>query len=137
VLGASGALLFVLTPGWTYADAVRRAVGAGLTGTGNVSVAPALLAGLATLVGAVAAGIVARRFTVERPTWIPVLRSLLGGALMATGAIFVPGGNDNLLLWSVPGASISGLLAYLIMSALIIGFLGLKRLGYARKQIPA
>lgn len=127
VLGGSGALLFVLTPGWTYADAVRRSVEAAREGASMASVVPALLAGLATLAGAVIAGTIAGRFRVQRPTAPLLARSVAGGALMATGAVLVPGGNDNLLLWSVPGASVSGLVAYLLMTALIMGALVAQR----------
>lgn len=128
VLGGAGALLFALTPGWTYADAVRGAVAAGLGGAPVAVAAPALLTGAATLVGAVVAGTVVGRFRVERPRAVPVLRSLGGGALMAAGASFVPGGNDSLLLWAVPGGSVSGLLAYLLMTGAIMAWLAGLRL---------
>mgnify|MGYP002652107090 CR=1 FL=1 len=135
VLGGAGALLFALTPGWTYADAVRGAVAAGLGGAPVAVAAPALLTGAATLVGAVVAGTVAGRFRVERPRAVSVLRSLVGGALMAAGASFVPGGNDSLLLWAVPGGSVSGLLAYLLMTGTILAWLaGLRLLSRPRAR---
>ena len=127
VLGGSGALLFVLTPGWTYADAIRRAVQAGTERAPMANVAPALLAGTATLSGAIIAGVIARSFRLQWPTGPLLGRSVAGGALMAAGAVLVPGGNDNLLLWSVPGASVSGLVAYVAMTALIIAALVAQR----------
>jgi hypothetical protein len=120
VLGGAGALLFALTPGWTYADAVHDTVVAGPGGPPVALSAPALITCAATLAGAVIAGLVAGRFRLQRPRPVPLLRSIAGGALMAAGATFVPGGNDSLLLWAVPGGSVSGLLAYLVMTAVIM-----------------
>jgi hypothetical protein len=46
---------------------------------------------------------------------------------MGLGAWFVPGGNDQLLLWAVPGGSVSGLVAYVTMTGLTILFLYVRR----------
>lgn len=120
VLGGAGALLFVLTPGWTYSDAVRQGVEEAGSAMPKMQTLAAILTGAATLAGAFAAGAVSGRFRFQRPAPGLVLRSIAGGTLMAIGAAYVPGGNDNLLLWAVPGGSVSGLVAYLIMSAAIL-----------------
>jgi hypothetical protein len=123
VLGGAGALLFVLTPGWTYSEAVRQSVlELGSTMPEALTLA-AILTGAATFAGAITAGLRSGQFHFQRPAVGPVLRSVAGGALMAVGAAYVPGGNDHLLLWAVPGGSVSGLVAYLIMSAAILLFL--------------
>jgi uncharacterized protein len=133
VLGICGALLFTLTPGWTYADAVRRAVAPGgsmaMIGFGGA------VAALAALAGALASGIRARSFRFEKPTTVTLLRSLLGGTVMALGGTLIPGGNDTLLLFLVPSATVSGLTAYAIMSVTVPALLlGLKRLRRAPVQ---
>jgi hypothetical protein len=47
---------------------------------------------------------------------------------MGLGAALVPGGNDMLLLWAIPGLTLYGVLAYLIMLAVIaLAFLVGKR----------
>jgi hypothetical protein len=121
VLGSAGALLFVLTPGWTYSEAVRQGVQEiASPGMAMAQTLAAILTGLATIAGALTAGLASGSFRLERPATASVLRSIAGGALMAVGAAYVPGGNDHLLLWSVPGGSVSGLVAYLIMSASIL-----------------
>jgi uncharacterized protein len=113
-LGICGALLFTLTPGWTYADAVHRAVA---PGGDKIAIAPGvIIAALAALGGALASGIHARSFQFERPTTKTLLRSLIGGTIMAFGGTLIPGGNDTLLLSSVPSATVSGLTAYAVMS---------------------
>jgi uncharacterized protein len=127
VLGVCGALLFTLTPGWTYADAVRRAVAPGeqMTAIGFGVV----IAALAALAGALASGIRARSFHFQKPTVRTLLRSLIGGTVMAFGGTLIPGGNDSLLLSSVPSATVSGLTAYAIMSLTVpLLLLGMRRL---------
>jgi uncharacterized protein len=113
-LGICGALLFTLTPGWTYADAVHRAVAPG-NGTKMIA-AGVIIAALAALAGALVSGVRARSFHFEKPTVRTLLRSLIGGTIMAFGGTLIPGGNDTLLLSSVPSATVSGLTAYAFMS---------------------
>ena len=43
------------------------------------------------------------------------LTNLAGGFLMGIGASAVPGGNDVLLMWTIPGLTLYGLVAYLTM----------------------
>lgn len=114
VLGLCGALLFTLAPGWTYADAVRNAVGR--DGARIMLSFGALIAAAATLLGALTSGIRARSFVLQRPSVATTLRSVIGGIIMAFGGTLIPGGNDTLLLASVPAATASGIAAYLIMS---------------------
>jgi len=115
VLGICGTLLFAVTPGWTYADAVQRAVEFDIPMAMAIGLG-APLAGLAMLTGAVVSGLRARTFQYSRPTFETFARSIVGGAVMAFGATLVPGGNDTLLLASIPAATTSGIVAYLVMS---------------------
>lgn len=127
VLGFCGALLFTLTPGWTYADAVRRAVAS--EGQMTMIGFGVVVAALAALAGALASGIRARSFRFQKPTFRTLLRSLIGGTVMAFGGTLIPGGNDSLLLSSVPSATVSGLTAYAVMSFTVpLLLLGLRRL---------
>lgn len=114
VLGLCGALLFTLAPGWTYADAVRHAVGR--EGAPMALSFGALIAAAAALLGALASAVSARSFVLQLPTVITLLRSLIGGMIMAFGGTLIPGGNDTLLLAAIPAATTSGITAYLILS---------------------
>jgi uncharacterized protein len=88
-----------------------------------------VVAALAALAGALASGIRARSFHFQRPTVRTLLRSLFGGTIMAFGGTLIPGGNDSLLLSSVPSATVSGLTAYAIMSFTVpLLLLGLRRM---------
>lgn len=114
VLGVCGALLYALTPGWTYADAVLTLVST--ENTASMHSIGALVAAVAALAGALVSGIRANAFRLERPTIRTLSRSIAGGAIMAFGGALIPGGNDTLLLSSVPSATVSGIAAYAIMS---------------------
>ena len=114
LMGACGAVLFLLVPGWTYADAVWRGVSpaaaTAMVGGGAVLVA------VAAIGGAVASSVLGGSFCYRRPTLVTVLRSFAGGAVMALGAAMIPGGNDSLLLAAVPAATVSGFTAFTVMS---------------------
>ncbi len=125
VLGACGALLYAFTPGWTYADAVRAAVAS--DGASPMISAGAIVAAIAALTGAVVSGIRANAFRFEPPTIITLSRSIVGGAIMAFGGTLIPGGNDTLLLSSVPSATVSGITAYAIMSLTVPALLLVRR----------
>jgi len=63
---------------------------------------------------------VARRFELVRPGLFRALRCLVGGAVMAYGASRIPGGNDALLLWSIPGLTLYGFAAYVVLLLTLI-----------------
>jgi uncharacterized protein len=69
----------------------------------------------------------------QRPEWRRGLRCAGGGLIMGCGAALVPGGNDSLLLWAIPGLTIYGALAYLFMLVTIAAGFALK----ARQTPPA
>lgn len=122
-LGAAGALLFLLRPGWSYADLVHQRFAAAMQLAG----APATGAALATIVGAASLAWMRRAFRWQPPTLAGLARSLAGGALMAGGSVLVPGGNDALLLAAVPAGVPSGIVAWAVMTATVIGFQAVAR----------
>lgn len=118
--GVLAGLVYARHPGWSYGSVLetlahgRHAL---MDWTANLS---ALLLFAGALAGAALAG----RFNLQRPTWLRALRCAGGGLLMGFGAALVPGGNDTLLLWAIPGLTIYGALAYVIMLGVIgLGFL--------------
>jgi hypothetical protein len=42
---------------------------------------------------------------------------------MGAGATLIPGGHDLLLLWSIPGLTLHGLVAYVIVAATVAALL--------------
>lgn len=57
----------------------------------------------------------------QTPDLLFLLLALLLGALMVMGygAQQMPGGNDSLLLWAIPGLTLHGLIAYAVMACVI------------------
>ena len=130
ILGLCGAMLYAARPGWGYADAVQRGFGGApmampmlmIDGAGGSWLA------LMTVTGSICAAMMAGRFAARRPTPRGVFRSVVGGMLMAIGAVRVPGGNDSLLLAAIPSGSASGILAYGTMTLTVFMLLLVTRI---------
>ena len=109
--GLLAGTLMLHSPGWGYA-ALLNAVGHwGIAPFDASLVAPAV----ALFAGAVASCIAAGTWAPAGPTWIGALRCLAGGFVMESAAHCIPGGNDVLLLWTMPGLGGYGLFAYSIL----------------------
>lgn len=114
-IGLLFAALALLGSPWSYADALAHL---GRTGMAD---RPALnLALVATLIGS--AWIAGRAGGAQmRPTQRPrhILRCFAGGAILATGALLVPGSNDGLLLHGAPMLQLHALIALPVMALTI------------------
>jgi len=133
-VGLIGAALFSGNPQWSYLAALQR----GTQGTFLQSQTAADLAAIAIFAGAALSSWIAGRFSARRPTIYRAAGGLAGGLLMGLGAQTVPGGNDALLLWTIPGAALYGLVAYAVMIATILVCLWLHKtaVGRANRQAP-
>ncbi len=122
--GLLAGLVYARHPGWSYGTVLETLAHGRLAlmdWTANLS---ALLLFVGALAGATWAG----RFHLRWPTLSRALRCASGGLVMGFGAALVPGGNDTLLLWAIPGLTIYGVLAYLVMLGVIgLGFLAVAR----------
>lgn len=110
-LGVVGAILFASNPQWSYLSSIERLIGANLFAFGISTDLAAMLMFLAAATSSWLEG----RFNIKWPAVKASVLCLAGGFLMGLGAQVVPGGNDALLLWTIPGAALYGLVAYLIM----------------------
>lgn len=127
--GVLAGLVYARHPGWSYGtvlETLAHGRHALMDWTANLS---ALLLFAGALAGAAMTG----RFHLQWPTLLRALRCAAGGLVMGFGAALVPGGNDMLLLWAIPGLTLYGAMAYLIMLAVIaLGFLVVARRPRAR-----
>lgn len=113
-IGMTNGLLFSLYGNWTYTAALTR-------GARELAVADRwigqveLLFGGALLLGMLLSAAQRRSFRLRLRPRLSWLRHLLGGLLMGSGAVLIPGGNDSLLLHGIPNLSLHAALAYLSM----------------------
>ena len=117
LLGISGGVLYALHGSWTYTNALKRQVQSLWMPIEqpviiNLVLFLALFGGM--LLSAWQGGIFKPRWR-RLKAWP---RHLIGGALMGAGAVLIPGGNDTLMLKSLPGLSPHGIPAFL---ALLLG----------------
>lgn len=116
-IGICAALIYGTRPEWSYAAVLNSLIaGQGLSVGMIVE-----LAVTALFVGAILSSWLRNKFHPQLGTWRLATANLAGGFLMGIGAAAVPGGNDVLLMWTVPGLTAYGVIAYLVMIAVIAG----------------
>lgn len=123
VVGIAGGTVYACNPDWSYSSGLYKvfANGARMQTLLEESGAIAVLAGVAI------SAKFSRRFNLRLPSTGPVVAKLSGGLLMGLGALLIPGGNDTLMLWAIPGLTIYGLVAYGVMIATIAALLASHR----------
>ncbi len=135
VMGLAGGLLYATQGAWSYTNHLRTSVlhawggGSAASGT-HAALVAALVAGM--VVSALHRGSMAWRRPSGIGSW---LWHGAGGLLMGAGAAMVPGGNDTLLLNSLPTLAWQAAAAYLSLLAGITSVLWLMR--RARMPMPA
>lgn len=129
-VGIAGGTVYACNPDWSYTSGLYRLFRSG--GTTQSWLQEGATVALVAGVGLSAA--LASRFSVRPVGVVTAALRLTGGALMGTGAMLVPGGNDTLMLWAIPGLTIYGPIAYAVMLATIVGLLAISRC--ARTRMP-
>lgn len=115
VMGLAAALTFASNPDWSYEAWVGRILsGKGLSQTLEIE-----LTILALFAGATIGSVLNSKFSFQAPRLRRALLCFFGGILMGLGAIFTGGGNDTLLLWTIPNFVLHGLVAYAVMIATV------------------
>ena len=123
--GLLAGLVYARHPGWNYGSAL-----AALAHSLSIVVQGGVMLSAVTLIaGAIGGAWLAGRFRFQGLTLWRALRCAVGGLVMGFGAALVPGGNDTLLLWAIPGLTIYGALAYVLM----LGTMALAFLASARR----
>ncbi|WP_164115449.1 YeeE/YedE thiosulfate transporter family protein [Sphingorhabdus sp. Alg239-R122] len=114
-VGISAALIFGSSDNWGYTQVMDNLVnGAGLSSGMALELSIFALFG-----GAIVSSALRDRFRPHFSNMRLASMNFIGGFLMGVGALAVPGGNDLLLLWTIPGLAIYGVAAYLVMIATI------------------
>jgi uncharacterized membrane protein YedE/YeeE len=115
LVGLAGGMLFALHPNWSYSTLIDRIAHLEFA---RLSLAEGGSA-VAVFLGAGTGAVLQQRFELQLPKLVPFSTSLGGGLLMGLGAGLVPGSNDVLLLWTIPGLALHGLVAIVVMAGTI------------------
>jgi toxin CptA len=113
--GVFAGLIYSRHAAWSY----TRPIDAFARGHFTPVEAMELWATLALFAGVIVSALWAGNLHWTRPSPLKSMRCLLGGIVMGYGAAMVPGGNDTLLLWAIPGLEIRGFIAYGAMLSVI------------------
>jgi len=122
-VGISAALIFGTTDHWGYTSVVDNLV----SGSGLSTGMALELSVLALFGGAMLSSWLKDRFKPRFASKTMAAMNFTGGFLMGLGAIAVPGGNDLLLLWVIPGMALYGFVAYGVMIATIAAIMMVMR----------
>jgi len=123
LVGVAGGTVYACNPDWSYTSGLTRVIASGIRAD-TVLVEGAAIAVVAGVVTSAVAG---GSFRLRLPGVRSAAIHTVGGMLMATGALLVPGGNDTLMLWAIPGMTLYGLVAYAVMIGTIIALLAAHR----------
>ncbi|MEP2942936.1 MAG: YeeE/YedE thiosulfate transporter family protein [Hyphomicrobiales bacterium] len=128
VMGITAAMIYAAQPGWSYQHMLEEMVLHKRFSSGYIIE----MTVAALFLGAIISSELKNRFNPHFSSWKPSMMNFAGGFLMGLGAKAVPGGNDTLLLWDIPGFALHGLVAYGIMIAVVAMMIAtMKRLGVA------
>ena len=115
LMGIFAALTFAGDPDWSYEAWIRRIVnGQGFSDNYQIEMTV-----LALFMGAIVSSALNGKFALQTPNLPAMALCFSGGILMGLGATFVPGGNDTLLLWTIPSLALHGFVAYITMVATV------------------
>lgn len=111
MVGLLGGLIYAINPDWSYTTVIDRVV----HGTMPVRTIHNEMAAIALFLGALLSATLRDQFSVVSLSKSASAGCLIGGIFMGMGARMIPGGNDTLMLWSIPGLTLYGLTSYAIM----------------------
>ncbi len=107
--GVFGGLLFSANPTWSYTSVLGKLICTRSVCEFSEQDVSAIMVFLGAMLGMYLKNVFCARFSFRL-----AIRNFLGGILMGFGAIMIPGGNDSLLLWAMPGNAIYGVAALFI-----------------------
>lgn len=130
VVGISGGVIYAFNPDWSYTSMLDRALHGQLTARAWLLE----IGAVSMFGGAVLSSVLGSSFTIVLPSYRVAAGCLAGGFLMGAGAKMIPGGNDTMMLWSIPGLARHGVAAYLVMMLTIAAGLVLMNLVNSKWQ---
>lgn len=130
VVGIAGGTVYACNPDWSYSSGLFQIFAA----QARPDIVLAQFAAIAVVAGVTISAIIGNRFQFRMPTAQSAAMRLFGGWMMAAGALLIPGGNDTLMLWAIPGLTLYGVVAYGVMIGTIAALLWTMQAWQARKR---
>ncbi len=118
-LGTASGLLYLIGGSWDYTSWMMHSMQGSNSGG-----PPALMSATAFMLiaGIVTATLLAGSFKYDAGHWRDYAVKFIGGLLMALGAAMIPGGNDTIILYSLPGLALHAVpaLAMIVLGVLVV-----------------
>jgi uncharacterized membrane protein YedE/YeeE len=115
VIGLGGTLLYATVSGWNYSDVLTNTTSKFIEKQAMGASSMAILATISMIIGGITAAVMAKEFYVSKVQWYLVLGCFVGGVLMGGASMFIPGGNDGLLLKGIPSLAPHAFVGYFAM----------------------
>jgi uncharacterized membrane protein YedE/YeeE len=97
-IGVGGGVLYATVNGWNYSDVLANTTAYLIGAKGMGATTLAILSTLFMVVGGIVAAIYAKEFTLKKIELYMLIGCFAGGVLMGASSMYIPGGNDGLLL---------------------------------------
>ena len=131
VIGLGGALLYATVSGWNYSDVLTNTTLKLISTQSMGASTTALLSTISMVIGGITAAVLAKEFNISKLHLPLVLGCFVGGTLMGSASMFIPGGNDGLLLKGIPSLAPHALVGYasmlIVMLVLVYFFRNTKK----------
>lgn len=105
IIGICGGLLCIFQGNWTYTSMLKKNIQEATFSSDKVIILNLYLF-FAVFVGMVLSVLLKGGIQLQLKPTKRILEYLIGGTLMGIGAVLIPGGNDTLILKSIPGLSL-------------------------------
>ncbi len=136
----SGVIYLLLGRSWDYTKFIMDMAEHAFAGvTPDVYVLPVLTTSVALVSGMAIATILSKSFKFQRGNWQSFTIKFLGGGLMGVAVGLIPGGNDTIILHSIPGLAFHAPVALMVMMmtiAMVIFIANMMQKAFA-KQLQA
>lgn len=135
LLGGANAVLLLSTGPWSFTGTLLCAMETHTMARCSSPTVP-LLVLVAALSGMALSSWQRSSFRLQRPEPRQMARHAAGGMLMGVGAVYIPGGNDGLILFGIPSLSPHAIPAYLgILAGIAAVLMTVRAMGHALPKV--
>ncbi len=123
LIGICGGFLYAFEDSWHFTATLSGHASLPAPGVSDPLL---ILVTLSVVVGAFLSAFQSGSFTARRPDVVSLARCVLGGAIMGTASLMIPGGNDYVILAGAPSLAPHAVATYVVMLATLIAVIALQ-----------